>query len=235
MSLGAPREETDKSGVKCFASDVAINGTWYEDTMDGSLAFTTFVVQVSMEGLCEKYGDQCNLDRQNWTVLKNKKYLGKLQRHHIQQRARGNKIKEIENDAGRAKIQVLQDGSSAEMVSAVKTKKLDSAATKKAVETISSKPSTKTKESTPKFKLIKEPKESNDPEFLIAEVELPGVRSRREITLDLGEDRIVLEARKTGYILDIFVPFSIRQDDCGAQFHRDKQTLTVTMPLETKN
>ena len=38
-----------------------------------------------MEGLCEKYGDEVNLDRQNWIILKNKKYLGALQRHHIQQ------------------------------------------------------------------------------------------------------------------------------------------------------
>ena len=53
--------------------------------MLNSIAFTTFVVNVAMEGLCEKYGDEVNLDRQNWIILKNKKYLGALQRHHIQQ------------------------------------------------------------------------------------------------------------------------------------------------------
>ena len=51
-----------------------------------SLTFTTFVINLAMEGLCDKYGDQVNLDRQNWTILKNKKYMGTLQRHHIQQR-----------------------------------------------------------------------------------------------------------------------------------------------------
>ena len=39
-----------------------------------------------MEGLCDKYGDVVNLDKQNWIILKNKKYMGELQRHHIQQR-----------------------------------------------------------------------------------------------------------------------------------------------------
>jgi len=87
MSLGAPRAETDKSGVACKACDVAINTVWFEDVMFDSIAFTTFVVNVAMEGLCEKYGDEVNLDRQNWTILKNKKYLGTLQKHHIQQRA----------------------------------------------------------------------------------------------------------------------------------------------------
>ena len=53
--------------------------------MANSIAFTTFVINVAMEGLCEKYGDEANLDRQNWVILKNKKYLGTLQRHHIQQ------------------------------------------------------------------------------------------------------------------------------------------------------
>ena len=53
--------------------------------MVNSIAFTTFVINVAMEGLCEKYGDEVNLDRQNWVILKNKKYLGNLQRHHIQQ------------------------------------------------------------------------------------------------------------------------------------------------------
>ena len=57
----------------------------YEETMVNSIAFTTFVINVAMEGLCEKYGDEANLDRQNWVILKNKKYLGTLQRHHIQQ------------------------------------------------------------------------------------------------------------------------------------------------------
>jgi len=87
MSLGSPRQEKDKSGGECLACDVAINAVWFDDVMFDSIAFTTFVVNVAMEGLCEKYGDTVNLDRQNWTILKNKKYLGNLQKHHIQQRA----------------------------------------------------------------------------------------------------------------------------------------------------
>ena len=33
MSLGAPRQETDKSGQTCMVSDVAINSIWYSDTL----------------------------------------------------------------------------------------------------------------------------------------------------------------------------------------------------------
>ena len=38
--------------------------------MVNSIAFRTFVINVAMEGLCEKYGDEVNLDRQNWVILK---------------------------------------------------------------------------------------------------------------------------------------------------------------------
>jgi HSP20 family molecular chaperone IbpA len=86
-------------------------------------------------------------------------------------------------------------------------------------------------ERTPKFKLTKEPQESENPDFLVAEIELPGTRSSRELTLDLGGDRIVVEARKCGYLLDVFIPFDIDQDGAGAEFHRENQVLTVTMPL----
>merc|ERR1711937_127929 len=62
-----------------------------------SLTFTTFLVTLAMEGLCNKYGDSCNLDRQNWSILRNKRYMGKLQRHTIQQRAKMNKIEEMDH------------------------------------------------------------------------------------------------------------------------------------------
>ena len=77
MSLGAPRSERDKSGKDCYACDVAVNSVWYDQTMVDSLTFTTFLVTLAMEGLCNKYGDTCNLDRQNWSILRNKRYMGK--------------------------------------------------------------------------------------------------------------------------------------------------------------
>ena len=58
MSLGAPRPEKDKSGSPCLVSDVAVNSMWMEDNVAESIVFTTFVVSVAMEGLCEKYGDK---------------------------------------------------------------------------------------------------------------------------------------------------------------------------------
>ena len=76
MSLGSPRNEKDKSGGACLACDVAINSVWFDDVMFDSITFTTFVVNVAMEGLCEKYGDQVNLDRQKLDDSEEQKVLG---------------------------------------------------------------------------------------------------------------------------------------------------------------
>ena len=230
MSLGEPRKEKDKAGGPCHCADVAVNAAWYEDTMQNNLTFTTFLVHVAMEGLCEKYGDVVNLDRQNWAILKNKKYMGAIQRHRIQQRASGNKIKELAPRDRDAKAPLIREVGSVPQSSENKPIAPRTAA---AVGRPLLQPtvSRRTVELTPKFKLTKEPKESEKPDFLVAEVELPGVRSRRDMLVELGEDRIVVEARKRGYLLDVFVPFNIDQDTAGAEYHRDKQILSITMPL----
>ena len=186
MSLGEPREERDKAGGLCHCADVAVNAAWYEDTMQGNLTFTTFLVQVAMEGLCEKYGDVANLDRQNWAILKNKKYMGAVQRHRIQQRASGSKIKELpspRNDGGKAPlIREVVDAEEA-VVNRSANSELASKAAAVVRPLIPPPPPASTlhkPEQTPKFMLTKEPKESDDPDFLVAEVELPGVRSARD-------------------------------------------------------
>ncbi|XP_040569591.1 PIH1 domain-containing protein 1 [Lepeophtheirus salmonis] len=88
MSLGAPREDKDKSTKKCYVTDVAVNGAWFDQVVDGSPVFTAFLVNVAMEGLCDKYGDELNVDRNGYSILRKKNYYGKLQRHRIQKRER---------------------------------------------------------------------------------------------------------------------------------------------------
>lgn len=203
MSISAPRKEEDKTGNPCWAADVAINSVWFDSEMENSIVFTTFVINLAMEGLCDKYGDDVNLDRNGWNILKNKKYLGKVQRHHIQQRS--NKIKEVQEAD---KIQLPSN----------LNKKLN----KKEflIEEHKSKPI---------FKIIKDPIEGT-PEHLVVVVQLPGIKSNQDIALDVGEDRLCLET--SIHFLDIFVPFQIISKDVVAQFHRDKRDLSITLPLK---
>ncbi|XP_029914946.1 PIH1 domain-containing protein 1 [Myripristis murdjan] len=82
----------------------------------------------------------------------------------------------------------------------------------------------------PEFSLLVEPP-AGDPEYLIAEIQLPGVPSSRSLVLDVGEDRLVLTARPSLFHLDIFHPFLIDQEKSVAQYNTNTQILTVTMPV----
>ena len=73
MSLAASRQEKeDKSGTECSVAEVA----WFYGTMVDSLVFTSFALTTVMEGLGDKYGEEASLDRQIWTLQKNKSFLG---------------------------------------------------------------------------------------------------------------------------------------------------------------
>uniref|UniRef100_A0AAY4CWR6 PIH1 domain-containing protein 1 n=1 Tax=Denticeps clupeoides TaxID=299321 RepID=A0AAY4CWR6_9TELE len=80
----------------------------------------------------------------------------------------------------------------------------------------------------PDFRLLVEPAVVH-PEYLIAEIRLPGVTSARSLVLDLGEDRLVLDARPSVFHLDFFFPFLVDQESSVAQYNTNTQVLTVTM------
>ncbi|XP_067333920.1 PIH1 domain-containing protein 1 isoform X2 [Channa argus] len=74
----------------------------------------------------------------------------------------------------------------------------------------------------PEFTLLVEPS-AGDPEYLIAEIKLPGVPSSRSLVLDVGQDRLVLTARPSLFHLDIFYPFLIDQENSVAQFNKSTE------------
>ncbi|XP_068434983.1 PIH1 domain-containing protein 1 [Clinocottus analis] len=82
----------------------------------------------------------------------------------------------------------------------------------------------------PEFTLLVEPP-AGDAEYLIAEIQLPGVPSSRSLVLDVGEDRLVLTARPSLFHLDVFHAFLVDQENSVAQFNNKTQVLTVTMPV----
>jgi len=207
MSLGAPRGEKDKAGKDCFACDVAVNSVWYDQTMVDSLTFTTFLVTLAMEGLCNKYGDTCNLDRQNWSILRNKRYMGKVQRHTIQQRASATKIQEVTSDSDK------KDFANNDLIRPLST----------------SKPLITQVKEKPELLMIKHPHNSSQPNQIIATLKLPKIVSKEELFLELGEDRLVLQSDV--YFLDIFLPFNVCPRKSTAEFHRDERYLKIEMKV----
>jgi len=222
MSLGAPRKEKDKSGVECLAAEVAVNTAWFDGTMVDSLVFTSFVVTVAMEGLADKYGEEARMDRQNWTVLKNKKFMGETcPVHRIQVRPAAG-IEQVEGmGQGGNLVQEMQVGE--------QTKGKVQEVLGKNIKTVNSKTVRVSTEVEPKYQIVRQPQ--TDPVQLVATVWLPGVRQAREVTLDIGGDRVVLVCTKQQYMLDIFLPYTLDSDSTTATFHKEEQVLTVTIPL----
>ncbi|XP_050309357.1 PIH1 domain-containing protein 1-like [Anthonomus grandis grandis] len=135
-------------------------------------------------------------------ILTNRKCFGTLQTHRIQQR-------EIDEKMGNKSI----------------LNELNGPAKSVKIETISSKENA-TRE--PEYRLYKK---KIGPHCLIGEVKMPDIISPKELTLDIGEDRIVLESQTKGYLLDIFVPYCIRNKSCTASFDKTLKILTIVMPL----
>ncbi|XP_041776347.1 PIH1 domain-containing protein 1-like [Anopheles merus] len=82
----------------------------------------------------------------------------------------------------------------------------------------------------PESKLFREPP-AGRAKRLIGEFHLPECVSSNEITLDVGEDRILLEARKKGYLLDVFVDYRIDESKVEAHFDTTTKILQVSMPV----
>ncbi|CAB3367512.1 Hypothetical predicted protein [Cloeon dipterum] len=83
----------------------------------------------------------------------------------------------------------------------------------------------------PKYKIRGEPAKGKLLK-MVAELNLPDVSSAEELTLDVGEDRILMQAHKTNYKLDVYLPHLIDQDKVSAQFNKDSKILLLNMPVK---
>ena len=49
--------------------------------------------------------------------------------------------------------------------------------------------------------------------------------------MDVNSDRLVVEARRAGFLLDVFLPYTLDEERAGAVFHRDRQQLIITIAV----
>lgn len=91
----------------------------------------------------------------------------------------------------------------------------------------------------PQYRIRQEPPQAETPDYLLAEFFMKDMTSSRGLTLDVGEDRIVLDSPglvgKQAYKLDVFIPYSVDQDRCSASFNTDTKILTLKMPVIATN
>ncbi|XP_075392895.1 PIH1 domain-containing protein 1 isoform X2 [Tenrec ecaudatus] len=69
------------------------------------------------------------------------------------------------------------------------------------------------------------------PDLLLAEIDLPKLDGAMGLSLELGENRLVMGGPQHLYHLDAGIPLRINVDKSKAAFHRKRKQLLVAMPL----
>ena len=58
--------------------------------------------------------------------------------------------------------------------------------------------------------------------------------SSRNISFEVGEDRLVLKTRPNLFYLDVDLPYLVNNEETGAQFDRERKVLTATLAVTGK-
>ncbi|KAL3269848.1 hypothetical protein HHI36_008906, partial [Cryptolaemus montrouzieri] len=89
MSIGQIHSEQDMKGGVCKVCDVAINSKFFK-RVENNPGWKNFVLTIIFEAIKEKYQVDCL--EQSKIILQNRKHIGSLQRHRIQDREMAQKM-----------------------------------------------------------------------------------------------------------------------------------------------
>lgn len=246
MSITQPRSVQDKSAKQCQVCDIAVNSNFFNKIESGGL-MRDFLITIILEGIDSKYN--IVLDETDWRVLKNKKFVDKLTAHNIQNRDVQKVLESYQNPIipDRSNLPELETPSQLVKNTGKQGKRLIEEidpVTIKTMKDVRNQMSGKddyvpdpTKLAIsqagtrkPDCRLLRVPADGRA-KLLIGEFYLPECTSANEITLDIGEDRILLEARKKRYMLDSFVDYQLDSNQVNAQFNTVTKMLNVIMPI----
>lgn len=228
MSISECYDVKDKSGNKATACDIAINDKFFEKILQSQL-FSNFLTALMFEAIDDKYKIKCMED--SWTILKNLKAMtnGNLKSHRIENRDNDQVRQYYEEEKPKSLIEEIGD-SDAQLLRSGKVLPAKSLSTY-APDPLKVKIS-EANYKKPDYRLIKKVDDSKNIQ-LIAEFHLPDVTSANEIVLDVGPDRIVVEARKKNYLIEGFlVDYEIKGDQVHSNYDYGRSVLTVNLPVE---
>jgi len=200
MSIGEAHKEVDKLGGACVAYDVVIHPDFYVQ-VDGSLLFKTFLVTVMIEALEEKFG--VVLDKNQWVTLRNKLYLGKMPKHYIRRRD-----VPMVQECSRADATAARAPTPRPLISEVATRRTTDSAAVSAPHQI----------------------QFREDGRIVVTFELPAaVTSARQVSVEVGEDRLVVAAEEARVLADVFLPGRVDPDSARSAFSLASRRLAVTV------
>lgn len=197
MSITEIRQAKDKSNKLARVCDIAINPRFYEKIERIEL-FREFFYTIIVEAMETKYN--IKVDQSKWIVLNNRKVFGSLITHRVQNRDVRKVLESYQNPSDEDKKLIRE-------LAGVKKNNL-------IVELGS--PNTLSTKKIPQHRLALLPTNT-----LIAEFLLTGIASDKDITLDIGEDCIILLCPKRGYSFNEYFDYKIDQSKSFADFNEN--------------
>lgn len=201
MSISELRQVPHR-GDSTTVCDVAVNPTFFKTVRTDPL-FSDFLIQIIIEAIDQKYNVQLNGAK--CTILVNKKHMGQLVRHRVQNRD-VKKVYESYKSPGTETRQKLAD--------------LDGAPKNRLIEELGPAKISAAQKNIPSWRL----KLSDG--LVIGEFYLPSC-THRDIVLELNDDRLVLDAPKCKFHLDGFLERNVDMDRCTSQFLTDKSVSSI--------
>ncbi|XP_016963537.1 PIH1 domain-containing protein 1 isoform X3 [Drosophila biarmipes] len=219
MSISEPRHTKDRSDKTVDVCDIAVNPKFLVKIQKSQL-FNNFFLQIVAEALSEKYNVQINMEKT--IILNNRKFIGSLVSHRVR------------NDDVRKAQPVTADPATITSPSAASTS--DKAG--KLVQEINEKDAAAIKSTRQlaggsqdlQYKLRARVRDDSVDE-IHAEIYLPNCVSSQEVSLDVGEDRILVESHRHGYVFDKFVNYRLQQDRAQALFDKTSKMLQIRIPV----
>ncbi|KAG5444077.1 PIH1 domain-containing protein 1 [Clonorchis sinensis] len=204
MSIGEPHAELDAAGNGCTAYDVIVHPNLLKKVQSSEL-FEAFLMTVIFEGLENKYNVQ--LER-TWVVLKNKRAMGRLQEQYVRAAPRPTIVEMGDTSGSDVNRKLIQEVTEPQVYQ------------------------DKQVGDVPPYELLAVPEEGI-PEYLVARITLPKLRSSRGLLLDVASDMLCLSTRSHVYAMEVVLSPHVDEESTVAEFNRDTKILTVTMPVRT--
>ncbi|XP_029034575.1 PIH1 domain-containing protein 1 isoform X2 [Osmia bicornis bicornis] len=211
MSIGNERLESDKGGTPCATYDIVINTTYFKKCQKKK-NFLLFTISVIMDGVSNKFNKTINAE--DYVILKNRKVIGKLQQHRIE-----NREPRIPSQTKKPLIEEIKSPIKNLSEDQNKSNQLRNVSS----ESVSN--------STLNYVLLKQPKKGM-PTHLIGLFQMPKGITSKDVEVLLDEDRVVITVDKTGLTHDLSVPCIIDIEHVKCCLDKDLKVLRLDMPVK---
>lgn len=212
MSIGSERLESDKGGTPCITYDIAINTVYFEKCQKNK-SFLLFTISVVMDGVSNKFNKY--LQTENYVILKNRKVMGKLQQHRIE-----NREPRIHSQNQKPLIEEIKSPAKNINGNQTKSNQLNNLSSESIVNPTSN------------YVLLKQPVEGT-PSHLIGLFDMPKGVTGKDVEVLLDENRIIITVDKTNLTYDLSVPYVIKVSHVKSYLDKDLRVLRLDMPVKS--